>query len=176
MKKALIALGALVGALVLVMYVGGALMSREHVASSTVVVPASPDSVWSAIRDFAGIPGWWRDLDRVERIEDPDGREVWRHRMSSGAIDIAVERSEAPTMLVTRILAEPDAAFGGIWTYQLAPVEGGTRVTVIEAGYINNKFFRFLAGTIFGLHGTLDSYLTDLATHFGGAATPEHVE
>ena len=176
MKKTLIALSAILLVLVATMYIGGSLMPREHLASSTIAIPAPLDSVWAAVRDFAAQPAWWDDLERVERLEDPDGREAWTMHMSSGALGLAVERSDAPTMLVTRILADANAAFGGIWTYQLAAEGDGTRVTVVEAGYINNKFFRFIAGTVMGMHGTMDSYLADLGRHFGSDATLEHVD
>lgn len=178
MKKALLIVAGLVGAVVVVGLVVGALLPREHVARSTIVVPATADSVWPMIRDFERVAGWWTDLERVERIADPAGqdREVWREHMTQGAMDMAVERSEPPAILVTRIVADADAAFGGIWTWQLEPLGDSTRVTITEAGYINSKVFRFLAHTIFSLHGTVDSYLTDLAAHLGSDAVPEHVE
>jgi hypothetical protein len=31
------------------------------------VIHQPPDSVWSAIRDFAGLSEWWSDMKQVER-------------------------------------------------------------------------------------------------------------
>jgi uncharacterized protein YndB with AHSA1/START domain len=175
-KKVLIAIGGVIVALMLVVLVGGALMPREHVAASTVVIPAPQDSVWHVVRDIEATPAWWDGLDRVERVDAPDGPETWRHHMSSGAIDLAIERAEAPRLLVTRIVADANAPFGGIWTYQLESAGAATRVTITEAGYINSKVFRFVAGTLMGMHGTMDSYLSGLSRRFGGSEQPTHVE
>ena len=175
MKKALLILAALIVALGLTVFIAGSFMPREHVATSTIVIPAPADTVWATIRDFQALPTWWSDVERIEPLDDSAGREVWMHHMSSGALGIAVERDEAPSILVTRMLADANAAFGGIWTYRLAREGDATRVTIIEAGYINNKVFRFLAGTVMGMHGSMDSYLTALARHFGSDRLPEHM-
>lgn len=176
MKNALKALGALLLALILVVFIVGSLLPREHVARSTLVLPVPADTAWAAIRDFERVAGWWDDLTAVRRVDDPEGREIWQHTMRGDAIAIAVERSDAPEILVTRVMAGPDAPYGGIWTYQLETVPSGTRITITEAGYINSRLFRFVAATFMGLHHTMDSYLTDLAAHLGADAMPEHVE
>ena len=53
---------------------------------------------------------------RVERLPDRDGRPVWVEEGGNGRMTFAVERSEAPRLLVVRI-ADPDLPFGGTWTY-----------------------------------------------------------
>jgi uncharacterized protein YndB with AHSA1/START domain len=172
-RKVLVGIGAVVFALVAIVLAGGAMMPREHVATSTLVVPAPPDSVWSVIRNFEGLPDWWEGLDSVRRADVSGAEEAWRHYMTQGHIDLAVERTDAPMILVTRIVAEPGAPFGGTWTYHLQPVDGGTQITITEAGYIDSKVFRFVAG-IMGVHGTIDAYLTGLARRFGADAQPQH--
>lgn len=175
MKKILVGAGVVVLALIATVLIGGAMMPREHAATSTIVVPAEQDSVWAAIRDFERLPDWWEGLDSVRRVEIPDAPEAWRHHMAQGTIDIAVERADAPDILVTRIVAEPGAPFGGTWTYRLEPAAGGTRVTVIEAGYINSKVFRFIAN-VMGLHATVDAYLSGLARRYNVDVQPTHVD
>ena len=133
------------------------------------------DSVWAAVRDFESLPRWWGDMQRVERVTGTAGGDMWTYHMSSGPITIAVESSEPPRQLVTRIVADEDAPFGGTWTYDLVPAGDGTRVTITEDGYINSLFFRFVANVFMGVHGTADSYLESLARRFGQEIEPEHV-
>jgi len=61
---------------------------------------------------------------------------------------------------VTQIESPPGAPFGGKWTYEIALVEGGSRVSVTEQGWIANPIFRFMSRVVFGYYGTLDGYLT----------------
>lgn len=174
-KRATIAIG---GALLLaigVVIIGGSLMPRTHVAASRVVIDGPIDSVWAAIRDFQSLPHWWYDVERVERLADTEGAEIWTLHTSSGPMTIAVESTQPPRQLVTRIVADADAPFGGTWTYDLVPTAGGTRVTVTEDGYINSLVFRFVANVALGLHGTADSYLEDLSRRFGGGSELQHV-
>jgi len=173
-KKVLAVIAALIFALIATVLVAGSLMPREHVASSTIVIPASLDTLWHVVRDIERMPTWWDGLDSVSRIDRPGGGEAWRHHAPTGTMDIAVERSDAPGILVTRIIAEPGAPFGGTWTYRLEPMGASTRVTITEAGYINSKVFRFIANTVMGMHGSMDSYLAALARHFGAEEQPEH--
>jgi uncharacterized protein YndB with AHSA1/START domain len=166
--------GALILAIGTVM-VGGALMPRTHVAASTMLIDRPVDSVWAAVRDFENLPKWWSDVTRVERIADASGQETWMYTMTTGQMAIAVESVDPARRLVTRIVADEDAPFGGTWTYDLVPEGDATRVTVTEDGYINNLFFRFVANVLVGVHGTADSYLESLARRFGQESEPQHV-
>lgn len=173
-RVALVAGGvlALVSGVVLV---GGALMPRAHVAESAVVVNGAVDSVWALVRGIERLPAWWPGVERVERVADATGAEVWVQHAGTGPLTIAVVTVDAPHRMVTRIVADSSAAFGGTWTYELRPVQGGTRVAITEDGYINNLIFRFVANAIVGVHGTVDSYLRALGAHFGQDIAPEHV-
>ena len=174
-KRAILIVGGVLVLAIGTVVVGGALMPRTHVAASTVLIDGPIDSVWAAVRDFESLWSWWGDVERVERVTAPPGGEVWTYHMSTGLITIAVELSEPPRQLVTRIVADEDAPFGGTWTYDLVPAGDGTRVTITEDGYINSLFFRFVANVFIGVHATADSYLESLARRFGQEIEPEHV-
>lgn len=175
MLKWLLIVGVgLVGLVAAVALIGWT-MPREHIASSTVIIQRPPDRVWAVVRDLAAVDTWWPDVQRSERVDDERGREVYRHVQKSGyAMSFVVVESKPPSILVTEIDATSNAPFGGRWTYQIAPMDGGSRVTITEDGWIANPFFRFMANLFLGMHRTMDSYLEALGRHFGEAVTPLH--
>jgi hypothetical protein len=72
--------------------------------------------------------------------------------------------------MVARVI-DPAGDFGGTWTYDLAPGEGGgTQVTITEDGEIYNPIFRVVARFITGYEATMESYLDALAAHVGQGA------
>lgn len=174
MKWVLIAIGGLV-ALIALMAIAGALVPREHRATSTVTLRQPPDTVWKVVRDFGGITGWWPDIKESTRLPDRDGHEVWRQKMSGFDVPLIVIESSPPRRLVTQIDTSAGAAFGGTWTYELtADSGGGTKIGVTEAGWIGNPIFRFLSRFIFGYYGSLDGYLKALGKRFGEEVRPVH--
>lgn len=93
-----------------------------------------------------------------------------------GSMPLEIAESQPPARLVTRIASPPGAAFGGTWTYEVRAADGGSRLTITEDGWVANPLFRFMAHTIFGVHGTMDGYLKALGTRFGETVEPEHVK
>ena len=173
MKWLLILAGGILGLIVLVAVVG-ALLPREHRATSTIVLHQTPDSVWKVVRDLGGITAWWPAMNQSERLPDRDGHEVWRQKMSGFDVPIIVTASSPPRRMVMQIDATTGAAFGGTWTYELAPDSAGTRISVTEAGWIGNPIFRSLSRFVFGYYGSLDGYLTALGKRFGETVRPAH--
>jgi uncharacterized protein YndB with AHSA1/START domain len=169
----LIIVAALVG-LVAVVAIAGWMMPREHVASSAVTIQQPPDSVWTVVRDLASVDAWWPEVEKSERVNDQRGREMYRHVQKSGfEMPLLVTESVSPSRLVTEI-APANTPFGGTWTYEVGPADGGTRVTITEQGWIANPIFRFMANVFFGMHGAMDSYLRALGRRFGEDVTPVH--
>jgi len=174
MKWVFIVVGALV-ALILVIAVIGALIPREHVATSTVTLRQPVDSVWKVVRDLGGVTGWWPEIRQAERLPDREGRETWRQKMKNGFdMPLIVLESQPPRRLVTKIDSPAGAPFGGSWTYEIAPAGGGSRVSVTESGWIANPIFRFMSRVVFGYYGTLDGYLRRLGKKFGEEVKPVH--
>ena len=173
MKWALIIVGALVGLVVLIALIG-ATLPRDHVATMTAVIPASPDKVWTALTDVASYPTWRSDLQRVEVLSQPPAPLSWREHGSQGAMTIAVETFEPPRRMVGRI-ADKNLPFGGAWEYVVSP-DGAdpnkTLVTITERGYVSNPIFRFVSRFIMGHHATLDTYLRALSRKFGSEVVP----
>jgi hypothetical protein len=153
-------------------YAVGAAQPRHHVASRFAVYPRSPDSLWAVITDWEGSPRWREDVSRVERAPDREGRPAWRLITPEGAMTLVIAEEVAPLRMVA-IMADTSQGYGGSWTYILAPEGGGTRLTIVERGFIDHPLFRFLARFVFGVTSTADGYLTGLGRHLGTDVTPQ---
>lgn len=176
MKWVLIIVGALLAAVVII-FVVGSLLPRDHVASSSIVVKQPRESVWRVVRDIGNLPTVWNEVVSSQRAADTSGggREVWEQKTKGGwGMRFIVTEDTPPERLVMTIDAAPDAPFGGTWTYELTQENGGTRLTVTERGYINNALFRFMSRFIFGYHTTQDGYLKAMGAKFGEQVQPSH--
>ena len=173
MKWLLIVMGIL-AALFVLMAVIGLFIAREHRATSTITLRQPPDSVWKVVRDIGGSPTWFPAMQKSERLPDRAGHEVWRQKMGGFDVPIIVLESTPPQTLITQIDPKARKAFGGTWTYQLAPDAAGTRISVTETGWISNPIFRFMSRFLFGYYGSLDGYLKALGKRFGETVQPAH--
>lgn len=111
----------------------GARLPVAHRASHSADLAQSPERVWEAIADPAS------------------GR---------AGSTFAVVESEPPRRLVRKVVGE--RAFGGSWTYEIAPRDGGATLTITEDGEIYNPFFRFVSKVVLGHARTIEGYLADL--------------
>jgi hypothetical protein len=156
MKWMLIVTAVLVVLVVAALAVGW-LLPVQHVASRRATFTVPPDAVWKLITDVESFPQW-RDVKRVERLPDRDGKPVWVEESRTGKLTLAIERSEPPRLLVSRI-ADPGLPFGGTWTYEITPTPDGCALRITENGEIYNPIFRVMARFVFGYEGTIASYL-----------------
>jgi carbon monoxide dehydrogenase subunit G len=159
-------LGALVALVVVVLVIGVSLEER-HTVTRTATLPQPPAEVWAVIRDFGSAAEWQPDVESMERMEG-ESSETWRMGGSFGDMPIRVEDEVAGYELVTRIV-DDDMPFGGTWTYQLEPVEEGTRLTITEDGFVRNPFYRFMSRYVFGYEKTVEDYLEALSERLAAA-------
>jgi len=169
-KWTLVVIGVLV-VLLLVVLAAGATLPREHTASRSAVYQRPPEEVWEAITDVDAMPGWRSDVDSVEHLPDRDGNPVWQETGAYGPMPMERVEAVPGRRLVLRI-ADPALPFGGTWTYELDPVDGGTRLTITEDGHVDNVLFRFMSRFVFGHTATMEGYLRDLGRHFGEEVEP----
>ncbi len=144
----------------------GLLIPERHSASCTATIPATPDMVFRLVTDFDGGAKWRSGLEKVERVDDVDGRASWIEHTDFGPLTLEVIEADAPRRLVTRI-ADEDLPFGGSWTYTLEVDGDNCRVSIKEDGEIKSSVFRTLTLFVFGYHHTLEQYLEDVGRHFG---------
>jgi hypothetical protein len=152
----------------------GSSLPREHVVTSRIELTQPIDQVWTVVRNPAALRGTWSDLTSAERVTDASGRETWAQTVDGLEMRLQITEAQPPRRMVTTVVAGADAPFGGTWTYVLAPVQGGTQVTITEAGWINSPLYRAM-GRMFGLHGSIEGYLRALGTHFTEAVRPERL-
>lgn len=164
--KILVAVLALLVTAVAVAAFLGSRLPVSHVATRSVVVPAPAEQVFAVLTDQEAAPSWRTGLTRVEiDASGADGQRRYTEISGSDRLSFAVEVSEPPAHLVTRIVGD-GLPFGGTWDYRLTPEAGGTRVTITEHGEVYNPLFRFVSARIIGHTATLDRYLADLAAKF----------
>ena len=79
---------------------------------------------------------------------------------ASGCDGVLVKPFE-PKQLVTRV-KESERHFGGTWTIAIAPVEGGSTLTITEDGWVANPVFRFISRYIIGQTATMDGLIKNV--------------
>ena len=123
--------------------VGGVLLPAEHVTRGTAVFNRSAETVWRVLTDLDGMPLWRSDLTTVERLPDHGGKTVWREVSPDGAQVLELSREEPPFRLVIQG-AESGRPSYPMRSFELAPTQWGTRVTITERAEVSNPILRVL--------------------------------
>jgi uncharacterized protein YndB with AHSA1/START domain len=162
-----VAIVVLIGAVLMI----GTLLPREHVAARSARFQEPPEVLWGALTNFAAIPTWLPEFQKVERVADLNGHPVWMHKGKRWSAPMEVVEFSPMRRFAMRI-ADPRLPFGGTWTYDIAPAEGGSVVTITERGEIKSALFRFMARFVFGYTSTMDACLKALGRKYGETVTP----
>ncbi len=174
MKWVFIVAGILIAIVVLIVAIGS-LLPREHVASLSARIAAPPADVWAAITQPERFTTWRGDVRRVEMLAPIATGPSWREHTRQGALTMAVDTSEPPRRLITRIV-DQNLPYGGQWEYDITPEgEHQSRVTITERGWVSNPVFRFVSRFVMGHTASIDAYLRALGKRFGSEATPTAV-
>lgn len=163
MKWALLVVGVLV-LLVALAAIVGAMLPRSHSTSRKARFRASPEALYAVI---AGPPDWRTGVKSYGVLPDQDGRKRWweedTHRQK---VTFELVEERPPTRIAVRI-ADPGLPFGGTWTFDIAPADGGgSDLRIREDGEIYNVIFRFMARFFFGYTASIEGYLRDLGAKF----------
>jgi uncharacterized protein YndB with AHSA1/START domain len=170
MKGVLILLAVLVTLLAVVTIVGAAL-PQEHAVTRRVRFNQSQEAVWNAISDFGAATAWRHDLLEARQLPDHNAHPVWRETSKDGTV-LTLETVESfpPHRLVRRI-TDTGLQFGGGWTYEITPSNGGAQLSITENGEVYNPIFRFVSRFVVGHKASLDAYLKALGRKFGEEAS-----
>lgn len=164
-KIVLLVVGVLIG-LVAIVWVAGAFLPREHVATRSSRFAVAPDLLFALITDAPSFPSWRSGVSKVEELPPVDGKAQWREHTKDGTVDYELSEMRLPSRVVTTIVSR-DLPYGGRWVYLLEPEGSGTRLRITEEGYVNPPPFRFLARYVFGFNSTIEAYLRDVGEKLG---------
>ncbi len=165
----------------------GRLLPATHTVTRSARYAATPEAVWRLVSDFPTHHTWRPGLRAVRRLPDRNGHAVWnvvgdwgpcipfpiefceieppvlQHKLMD--LDLEVEAFSPPHLMRTRNL-DDDIPFGGAWTWELSPEQGGCRVRITEDGFIKPGPYRYLSRT-FGCTRTMEEYLKALGARLG---------
>jgi uncharacterized protein YndB with AHSA1/START domain len=150
----------------------GACLPVAHRARASATYSARPDAVWRTLTAFEEHPTWRRGLKEVQRVSDSEGEAVKEISAKGETMTFETTQSPAERRMVRRI-ADKNLPFGGSWTFEVTPNNGGSRVTITEDGEVYNIVFRFVSKFVMGHYGTIKAFLEDLSRKFGEEATVE---
>lgn len=170
MRRILISLGVPI-ALIALAWAAGAMIPRDHVATRMALYHQPPEVIWRMITDVEGQVGWREGVTSVRRLPDENGMPGWVETSDFGELPIRVIQWDPPRRMVARI-ADDSLPFGGTWTYEVDPVEGGATLRLTESGFIKPALFRLLSRFVFGYTATMETYLESLGTQFGEEVSP----
>ena len=147
--------------LILIVAIVGAILPKAHVASRTARIAMPPEALHALLADVDRYQSWRPDVKSLQRLPDRDGKPAWIEDVGGMKIPLHFERLERPAVLVSRIDGA-NLPFGGAWTYQIVPAQGGSDLTITENGEVSNVIFRFMSRFVFGHHATMDGFIKNL--------------
>ncbi|MGU3500162.1 SRPBCC domain-containing protein [Mycobacterium sp. C31M] len=110
-------------------------MSTLEITRS-IDIAAPPVKVWAALTEKDLIAQWFGDSAEFDPVVGGTGFFGWSDH---GRFRVVVEQIEAPTLLVYRWANEADADPGPdnstVVRFELAPIPGGTRLSLLETGF-----------------------------------------
>lgn len=152
---------AVIAAAIIAVLAIGAMLPENHTVEAERVIAADPQRVWQLIASPQSAPQWRSDLKDAQQVAPDLVKEIDKKDKS---LTFRTVESEPPRRLVRQI-ADADLPFGGTWTISIEPAPQGSRVRIVEDGFVKPPLFRFMMRFIFGQSATMTKYLEDLANH-----------
>lgn len=147
---------------VVVMFIMGARLPVEHLASVSTTIAAPQAQVWQLIEDINKQPTWRTGLVRVERVSAINGRQCWTEVQKHMSMPLCEVVVQPPAMRVV-LIASTTLPFGGTWTYQLqARDANSTQLVITENGETDPAFFRFIGHYIYHEDTMIKQYEADV--------------
>jgi hypothetical protein len=142
----------------------GAMLPVRHVATRKARYKASPETVYAIL---TGPPDWRPDVKGFGELPPEDGRRRWGVADSHGGKVTFEQIASRPSERLEVRIADKGLPFGGTWTYEIAPVEGGSELRITEDGEVYNVIFRFVSRFIMGHHSSIEGFLKNLGAKLG---------
>lgn len=152
---------AVVVLLVGVVFLVGWLLPATREGRAEVVIGAPAADIVAVIADVEAQVAWREGIAAVERTA-----EGWVEVTARGErISFVAEEMGAARV---RLRFSSDAGYAGTWEAVLAPVEGGTRVEVVERAVVPSPLGRILARLFFDPEAFAAMYLAALEARVEG--------
>lgn len=158
---------AMIAASFLLLMVLGLLTPKNHVVTKSIKLKQTPENIWETISDIQNQTSWRSEIEKVERMPDRDGREVWKEVYKNGdELLLEITESNAPVHLV-RTITDPDLNFKGVWEIEVKKDINGCSLTITEQSEIPNPLIRGMYVLFIGNQDTVTQYENELLKKFG---------
>ncbi len=150
----------------IIIYIVGTRLPVNHSVSVTGDIAAPPDKVFALIANVANGVVWRPAVKSVTMLPPDQGRDHWLESLGHGqTMTFVAIRTQPPTRRDVR-LDDPNASYGGTWTYELSPgpLPDTTTLRITETGFIKPPIYRFVMAHVFGPTRNLDQYMKDIQT------------
>ena len=148
------------------MYVLGSRLPVSHVATVTAVINAPQAVVWQKMEDVKTQPQWRKELNGIDDAASQGGHPCWTEVQKHMRMLLCEDLTAAPSTRIVRI-ADPTLPFGGLWTYELQPIDAGSsRLTITENGSTWPPIWRFLGHYAFHEDSSIKLYESELQQSF----------
>lgn len=147
------------------LYFWGLFLPDDYEVTVSGTLAMDAETLYATIADPEKQAEWRPGVTRGEVVEtDPDGPVVIMH---TGDTKMTLRREAATpySVVVWTVVPSRKQVFEGAWTYALAPVEGGTRLSVTEQGNLASPFARAATQAFFGLDTYSKANLRSLARY-----------
>jgi len=150
--------------LAVLIYLAGARLPMNHTVSVTGVVASPPDKVFARIADVVNGAAWRPAVKSVTMLTPDQGRDHWVESLGHGQTMTFLAIRTEPPMRRDVQLVDPNAAYGGTWTYELSPglSPATTTLRITETGFIKPPIYRFVMAHVMGPTRNLDQYMKDI--------------
>jgi uncharacterized protein YndB with AHSA1/START domain len=147
-----------------VVYAVGASLPVDHSVWVTGTVNAPPSTVFARITDVAHATSWRPQVKSIQLLPRDNDRDAWIEDYGHGQTMKFVATFTTPPRQRVVELDDPNAQYGGTWTYDLStgPSPNTTTLKITETGYVKPPLYRFMMVHIIGPTKNLDDYLKDI--------------
>jgi len=146
-RKILIGIAVVLFLLIAGVLVNGLLTPATFEGSKTATVNHSCNQVFQLLNDREATVERRREVSGIKDLgHNEKGLPIWEETMDMGE-SVQLEMIERiQDQLVAVEMTESDFGMTGVWTYEMAPTDGGCEVTVAENSDIENFWVRVAYG------------------------------
>ncbi len=140
---------ALLGILVVLFFAAGIFADPGYSGSKTVVVDASPETIWNILDDTEHFSNSRHEVYKCEMLgTNEKGNKIWReHTRLWGAMNYEVIRQE-PNKMIEIKMTGSDFGMSGNWIFLLEPIDEKTQIVINETSRNEGLLMRCILASI----------------------------